>query len=62
VHYEWDDEKNRRKRRKHGAVSFELAALVFEDQGCLVLTDRIDGQTGERRWIAIGMAQPAADT
>jgi uncharacterized DUF497 family protein len=23
--------------------------------------DRIDNQSGERRWIAIGMAQPAAD-
>jgi uncharacterized DUF497 family protein len=31
-----------------------LAALVFEDESCLVVPDRIDPVTGERRWHAIG--------
>lgn len=32
VSYEWDEAKNRRNQRKHKGVSFELAALVFEDE------------------------------
>jgi uncharacterized DUF497 family protein len=61
LRYEWDEEKNQRNQRKHGGISFELAALVFEDERCLVCKDRIDERTGEQRWIALGMAQPAAD-
>jgi uncharacterized DUF497 family protein len=61
VRYEWGEEKNRRNQRKHGGISFELATLVFEDERCLVYMDRIDDHTGEQRWIALGMAQPAAD-
>lgn len=60
MRYEWDEEKNRRDQRKHGGISFELATLIFEDERCLVYRDRID-DTGEQRWIALGMAQPAAD-
>jgi uncharacterized DUF497 family protein len=37
---------------------FELATLV---ERCLVYMDRIDDHTGEQRWVALGMAQPAAD-
>ncbi len=55
VRYEWDEEKNRRNQRRHGGISFELAALVFEDERCLVGPDRIDA-TGEQRWQAIGAA------
>ena len=55
MHYEWDEEKNLLNQRKHG-ISFEMAALVFEDQGCLVRLDRID-ETGEQRWHAIGAAR-----
>jgi uncharacterized DUF497 family protein len=33
-----------------------VAALVFEDEHCLVALDRID-ETGEQRWYAIGAAQ-----
>jgi hypothetical protein len=47
MHYEWDEEKNRLNRKKHG-VSFEVAALVFEDRNCLLPLDRVDG-TGEQR-------------
>jgi uncharacterized DUF497 family protein len=53
VRYEWDEAKNRRNQRKHGGISFELAALVFEDECCLIGLDRLD-KTGEQRWHAIG--------
>ena len=33
-----------------------MAALVFEDDRCLIGLDRID-ETGERRWHAIGTAR-----
>jgi uncharacterized protein len=55
VRYEWDEAKNRRNQRKHGGISFQLAALVFEDEFCLVNPDRTD-ETGEPRWHAIGSA------
>jgi len=54
VRYEWDDAKNVQNQRKHGSISFELAALVFEDKQCLIGCDRIDSRTGEQRWHAIG--------
>ena len=56
VRYEWDEEKNRRNQRKHGGISFELAALVFEDRWCLMGRDRVD-RRGEQRWHAIGAAR-----
>ena len=31
VRYEWDERKNRQNQRKHDGISFELAALVFQD-------------------------------
>lgn len=61
VQYEWDEAKNKRNQRKHAGISFEMAALVFEDEFCLVGPDRID-ETGEVRWHAIGAVsiEPAA--
>jgi uncharacterized protein len=56
MRYEWDEGKNRANRRKHG-VSFELAALAFEDERCLLSPDRIDNETGEQRWHALGAAR-----
>ena len=58
---EWDDGKNRRNQRKHGGISFELAALVFGDEDCLVDRDRTDA-SGAQQWHAIGTARikPAA--
>jgi len=53
VRYEWDERKNRQNQRKHGGISFELAALVFEDERRLIAKDRVD-ETGEQRWHAIG--------
>jgi uncharacterized DUF497 family protein len=52
MRYEWDERKNHDNQRKHG-VSFELAALVFDDPRCMIALDRQD-ETGEQRWHAIG--------
>jgi hypothetical protein len=57
MRYEWDEAKNLRNQRKHNGISFELAALVFEDERCLICADRIDSKTEEQRWHAIGAAQ-----
>jgi uncharacterized DUF497 family protein len=59
MRYEWDEQKNRLNRRKH-RISFEMAALVFEDECCLVRPDRVD-EAGEQRWHAIGAAQLGPD-
>lgn len=53
MRYEWDERKNRENQRKHGGISFELAALVFEDERRLIEPDRVD-VTGEQRWHALG--------
>ncbi len=53
MRYEWDAAKNRQNQRKHGGTSFELAALVFEEEHCLIGVDRID-ENGEQRWHALG--------
>lgn len=55
MRYEWDESKNRHNQKKHSGISFELAALTFEDTRCLVGLDRID-ESGEQRWQAIGVA------
>jgi len=53
VRYEWDERKNRQNQLKHGGISFELAALAFEDERRLIGLDRVD-ETGEQRWHALG--------
>jgi uncharacterized DUF497 family protein len=55
--YEWDEGKNLLNQEKHDGISFELAALVFEDPRCLAYPDRIDDETAELRWHPVGMAQ-----
>ncbi len=52
--FEWDESKSRSNADKHH-VSFETAALVFDDPNILsVLDQRFDYD--EERWISIGMA------
>ena len=58
MRFEWEENKIIRNRRKHGGVSFELAALVFQDDDLLIDRDRVD-EIGEQRWHAIGIAQIA---
>lgn len=61
MRYEWSEAKNRLNQRKHDGMSFESAALVFEDERCLIDPDRID-ETGEQRWHAIGAVRIEPDS
>jgi uncharacterized DUF497 family protein len=48
MRFEWDENKNRENRKKHG-VSFEIAMEVFDDPFSLTSQDRIvEGE--ERLW------------
>lgn len=47
----WDAEKSRRNLRKH-KISFETAALVFDDPFAVSTIDRI--VDGEERWQTVG--------
>jgi uncharacterized DUF497 family protein len=42
VRHVWDKRKNRANQRKHFRISFEMAALVFEDEERLIAIDRLD--------------------
>ena len=42
MRYEWDEAKNRLNQKKH-RISFEIAALVLEDDDCLVRPESKDG-------------------
>lgn len=54
LQFEWDEDKARINRQKHG-ISFETAALVFEDEDRLEIFD--EGHSiDEDRYITIGMA------
>ena len=50
----WDENKNRTNRRKHG-LSFETAALAFEDPLMASYVERVID--GEERWHMIGYLQ-----
>ena len=52
--FEWDDSKASKNLLKHG-VSFEEAALVFDDPNVLVETDESDPY--EERWRSTGNSQ-----
>jgi len=54
---DWDPNKSRSNQRKHG-VSFESAALVFDDPNQLSIQDRYEG--GEERWQTIGLVNGIA--
>jgi uncharacterized DUF497 family protein len=47
----WDPKKNRANKAKHG-VSFELAALVFDDP---LAHNVLDPCETEERWITMGL-------
>lgn len=48
----WNAAKSRSNRAKH-RVSFETAALVFDDPNALSIQDRI--VEGEQRWQTLGL-------
>jgi uncharacterized protein len=54
-----DERKNRLNQKKHG-IAFSLAARVFADERRILEQDRIDEETGEQRWHAIGRVGGAA--
>jgi uncharacterized protein len=54
---DWDPNKSRTNRRKHG-ISFETASLVFEDPNQLSIQDRYEG--GEERWQTMGLVNGIA--
>ena len=52
MRFEWDEAKNRSNQAKHG-LSFETAALVFDDPHQLSVLDRHEGS--EERWQTLGL-------
>jgi hypothetical protein len=55
--FEWDAEKDLVNQQNHEGLSFARAKLVFDDPNMVIVRDRIDDDTGEQRWRAIGEAQ-----
>jgi uncharacterized DUF497 family protein len=53
--FDWDPDKSRQNRRKHG-FGLEEAQAVFQDRELYVEYD--DREYGEERWIAIGRLGP----
>ena len=53
LQFEWDESKNLINQKKH-KISFEAAALVFEDSAHLEMFD-FNHSDDEERYIAIGM-------
>ena len=51
--FEWDEEKERINRQKHG-ISFETASYVFRDEHYIEMYD-FEHSIEEDRYIAIGM-------
>ena len=52
--WDWDDEKNKTNKQKHG-LSFETARLVFADP---LAASRRDPHPEEQRWQTIGLIGP----
>ena len=55
LQFEWDEEKNRINREKHG-ISFETALYVFQDEYYIEMYD-FEHSIEEDRYIAIGMVE-----
>ena len=41
VRFEWDSNKNRINRIKHGGLDFETASRVFDDPNVMLIRDRV---------------------
>jgi len=54
MRFDWDEEKNRINRRKHG-VDFEEAQTVFDDPLAASFVDPEHSIT-EERWLTIGVS------
>lgn len=53
MHFTWDENKSRRNHIKH-KISFETAALIFDDPHAVSVLERIEN--GEERWQTLGLA------
>ena len=52
--FEWDENKNRANKQKHG-ITFRVAARVFSDKKRIERYDAPHSSAGEDRWNVIGM-------
>ncbi len=55
IDFEWDPEKDRKNRRKHG-ISFEEAGTVFRDPNARLIADP-DHSDDEDRFVLLGLSQ-----
>ena len=53
--FEWDENKNKINKAKHG-ISFETAARVFLDENRVEIFDAKNSKENEDRFITIGKA------
>ena len=51
MHFQWDVDKARNNRQKHG-IEFADAVAVFEDEMALTIED--PDAVGERRFVSVG--------
>jgi uncharacterized protein len=59
VRFEWDEKKNEVNQGRHNGLDFETASKIFEDPNLVLRKERIDEETGEQRWHAMGATQKA---
>lgn len=62
MRFEWDEEKNEVNQSRHDGLDFETASKIFEDPNLVLRKERIDEESGEQRWHAMGTAQTAQRT
>ena len=55
IKFEWDENKNSIKKKKHG-ISFEEAKTVFYDNNALLINDPEHSET-EERFILLGLSK-----
>ena len=55
THFEWDLEKDRENRRKHG-VAFAVAQLAFADSRRVIAED-LSHSAGEERYYCLGRVE-----
>ena len=56
LHFEWDESKNVRNKKKHKGVSFEEAQTAFSDPNARLISDP-DHSDDESRFILLGMSE-----
>jgi uncharacterized DUF497 family protein len=54
--FEWDDDKNAENIRNHG-ISFETAAVAFDDERAIPFADPEHSLVGEPRYALLGICE-----